>query len=163
MFEKTPGIYKKAGALTGTSPLKWQAFGRGVLGGVGYDPSLAGMARTISFRARGHTGGESLNKAYGIQKTAEQGYHSARRKIEAFIEEGKTTEAYRAKEEWNKKMIDILVKMKKLTGQNLTDLAATPFYRQYSFQENDWKRLLKGKEEGWATGLEKSLKHEFYR
>ena len=163
MFEKTPGIYKKAGELTDTSPLKWQAFGRGMFGGVGYDPSLAGMARTISFRARGHTGGESLNKAYGIQKTAEQGYHSARRKIEAFIAEGKTTEAYRAKEEWNKTMIDVLVKMKKITGQNLTDLAATPFYRQYSFQESDWKRLMKGKDESWTTGLEKSLKHDFYR
>jgi len=60
-------------------------------------------------------------------------------------------------------MIDILIKMKELTGQNLTDLAATPFYRQYSFQENDWKRLMEGKDESWTTGLEKSLKHDFYR
>jgi hypothetical protein len=162
--KRTPGMFKAAGKAFGVSPIKLQVLSRGLLGGVGYDPSPAGMLDAVAFRVVGTTGGAKLDKAYKVQDEAKQGYATARLKIKELLESGKRSDAMKIKEDWNRKILDhILPKMKRITGQSYQILMSSGFYNAYTFQARDWKALEEGDSEGWVTGLEDQLGHKFFK
>jgi len=161
--EKTPGVYKFAGQQLGISPIKLQHAARSTLGSVFYTPTPGGLAEAMGGRVIGKVGGESLNKAYRLSDQAMKGYNTARMKAEKLIKSGNEMQAQRITDEWNKSILTILMDMRKYTKQSFSELLDSPFYKQYSFQPGDWKRLLESSQEQEMTGLEKRLKYKFYK
>jgi hypothetical protein len=165
--ETTPELYKSIGKAINVSPMKAQAFSRGLLGSMAAYPSPKGIAKTLSGRIRSTTGGESLARAYKLQKQAEEGYFTARHKIEKAYNDRKMNEAAKYQHEWDVDFINILRKMQAITGQSMADLYRSPFYKMYSFQEKDLRAIQKGTspeqiKKGWLSGLEEKLGHNFY-
>jgi len=161
--ERTPGIWKFAGQKSGISPLKIQHFWRSLGGSVFYNPTPGGLAEAMGSRVIGKIGGESLNKAYRLSDQAMRGYNTARMKAEKLIKSGNEMQAQRITDEWNKTVLTILMDMRKYTKQSFSELLDSPFYKQYSFQPGDWKRLLESAQEENLTGLEKRLRYKFHR
>ena len=161
--EKTPEVYKALGKKLHSSPIKLQNLARGVGGAVAYWPTPEGLLSQFGGRVRGTTGAESLNRAYKIQKKAEEGYFTARKKMEDLLKAGNENGALQERAKWDQEFVGLLMQMGKLTKQPLSELLTTPFYKMYSFQDKDVKRLLKQQQEPWGIGLEKKLKYEFYK
>jgi len=162
--ERTPTAYKLMGKALKQSPLKLQSLAKNLGGSVFYTSDLGGA---IAGRVRSTTGGESMNVAYKLQKKAEEGYFTTRRKIENAYQDRRPWEATQLQREWNVDFVDILRKMQNLTGQSLAQLFQTPFYKMYSFQNKDLEAVRRGtqpekEKESWLSGLEKKLNYKFY-
>jgi hypothetical protein len=163
--ERTPKPYIALGKLLKQSPLKLQQAAKNIGGSVFYTTDIGS---TIAGRVRSTTGGESLDRAYKLQKEAERGYFSARKKMETAIQHRQYGDVYRLQNDWNRAFVGILQRMGNLTGQRLFELMESPFYKMYSFQDKDIKALERGaspeeEKKGWASGLEQKLNYKFYQ
>lgn len=164
--EKTSILYKTLGKATGGSPMKLQALAKGLFGSIAENPTPAGQIKAITGRVRGTTGGVSLERAYKIQKKAEQGYFTARKDMREAIAKGKGYEVSKIRSRWERDFYTLLRDMSRLTGQGFQELFQTPFYKMYSFQDKDIESIKRGLEEervSLSSGLEEKLGYDFYK
>ena len=162
--ERTPKPYRALGKLLNQSPLKLQSLAKNLGGSVFYTTDIGA---SIAGRVRSTTGGESMNQAYKLQKKAEEGYFTVRKRMEDAIQARRMSDVYRLQNEWNREFVGILQKMGSLTGQRLYELMDSSFYKMYSFQDKDIRALEKGmdpqkEQDSWLSGLEKKLGYKFY-
>jgi hypothetical protein len=155
--EYTHGFYKWVGKKLKVSPMLSQQFARDLFGSLFASPSAPGLLDSMKRRIIRDVGGKTVGDVYKIKDRAEEGYYTARLRALRLLEAGDKAGARKLVEEWNKQMRPIMEEVAKTINQSPDVLMKSSFYKRYSFQESDWKRLLKSLQQGKQRPLDKSL------
>ena len=155
--EKTGGIYKKAGKLLSESPMVLQQTVREFFGSVFDSPSAGGMLAALRRRAVRDVGGETVNRVYRLYDKAQTGYYTARKKALDALKDGNMRGARIITETWNRSIGPVISEMSQVTEQPIERIEGSSLYQGFTFQESDWKRLVRDSKTLREPYLERQL------
>jgi hypothetical protein len=139
----TPESFIKIGEALGMSPVRIQAFVRSAFGPIPGAGSASEILKSTGRRFVTTVPKASRSATFDLHGEIEEGYLTTRTKMAQAIKEHKFTEMASLAREWNKKMIDYVEPLSKLTGQTKKELATSPYFTgKYTFQQRDLKNLI---------------------
>lgn len=155
--DKTPEAYKKLGKITGQSPMILQHTARNIFGSIMTDPTPIGQLSQLKKRLSRTVWSQTTDDIYKITSRAATGYDTARLRATRELMAGNKEEAKKIVMGWNEKARELMAEIADLSGHEYGEVKKSSLYKRYTFQDADFKRLLKAMGEKDISYLEKQL------